>query len=57
MTFRVREAEPAASKLGFQDAVLLVQVGDNLLLVPWEPASDHGDQDVEDHSHSLGWRQ
>jgi hypothetical protein len=52
----VRQAEPAATKLGFQDAVFLVQVGDNLLLVTLEPASDHGDQDVEDHGRSSGWR-
>ena len=55
-TFRVRQAEPTTTKLGLQDAVFLVQVGDHLLLVTLEPASDHGDQDMEDHDRSSGWR-
>jgi hypothetical protein len=44
------EAEPPPAKLSFQDTVFLAERGDDLLLVPLEPASDHGDQDVEDHS-------
>jgi hypothetical protein len=54
--FHVRQAEPAATKLIFQDAVFLVQVGDNLLLVTLEPATDHGDQDGKEHGRSSGWR-
>jgi hypothetical protein len=57
MTVRVREAEPAATTLGFQDAVFREERGDDLWLVTWEPASDHGDHDVEDHRHSSGWSQ
>src|SRR3989442_13760957 len=29
----------------------------DLLLVTLEPAGDHGDQDMKNHSHSSGWRQ
>ena len=47
--FGVRQAQPAATELGFEDAVFLEEIGDDLLLVPLEPAGDHGDQDVEDH--------
>ena len=39
-----------SGKVGFKDTVFLEEIGDDLLLVPLEPASDHGDQDVEDHS-------
>jgi hypothetical protein len=52
----VGEAESAATELGFQNAILFLQIGDDLLLVPLDPAGDHGDQNVEDHSCSSGWR-
>ena len=52
--FRVRQAQPAATELGFEDAVFLKEIRDDLLLVPLEPASDHGDQDVEDHGAASG---
>jgi hypothetical protein len=48
--FRVRQAQPAAAELGFEDTVFLQEIRDDLLLVPLEPSSDHGDEDVEDHS-------
>ena len=54
--FGVGQAQPAATELGFEDAVFLKEIGDDLLLVTLEPAGDHGDQDVEDHSRSSGWR-
>jgi hypothetical protein len=38
--------------LGFQDAVFLLQVGDDPLLVTLDPAGDHGNEDVEDHRRS-----
>jgi len=50
----VGQAQPAPAKVGFEDTVFLDEVGDNLLLVTLEPAGDHGDQDVEDHSRSSG---
>ena len=55
-TFRVRQVEPAATKLGFQDAVFLMHVGDHVLLVTLEPVSDHGDEDVDDHGRSSDGR-
>ena len=45
----VGKTKPAAAVLGFEDAILLLKVGDHLLLVPIDPASDHGDEDVQDH--------
>ena len=52
--WRVAEPEPAAPVLGFQDAILFLEIGDGLLLVTIDSAGDHGDQDVEDHSRSSG---
>ena len=43
-------------ELGFKDAVFPLKVGDHLLLVPLQPASDHGDEDMENHSRSSGGR-
>jgi hypothetical protein len=54
--FGVHQAEPAATQLGFQDAVFREEIRDDLLLVPLQPAGNHGDQDVEDHNCSSGWR-
>jgi hypothetical protein len=47
--FRVRQAQPAATELSFEDAVFLKEIRDDLLLVPLEPSSNHGNQDVQDH--------
>jgi hypothetical protein len=41
--FRVREPEPTATELGFEDTVFREEVCDDLLLVPLEPPGDHGD--------------
>jgi hypothetical protein len=38
--------------LGFEDAILCLQVCDNLLLVTLDPAGKHGEQHVEDHGLS-----
>jgi hypothetical protein len=46
----VGEPQPSATKLGFEDTVFLLEIGNNLLLVTLEPPGDHGDQNVEDHS-------
>ena len=35
-----------ATKPGFEDAIFCEEIRDDLLLVPLEPPSDHGDQDV-----------
>jgi hypothetical protein len=53
--FRVRQAQPAATEPGFEDAVFLKEIRDDLLLVPLKPSSDHGDQDLENHSRSSDW--
>jgi hypothetical protein len=54
--FRVRQVQPAAPEPGFEDAGFLKQICDNLLLVPLEPSSNYGDQDLENHSRPSGWR-
>ena|SRR5215813_498164 len=54
--FCVGQAQPPTAKLSFKDKILLMQIGDDLLLVTLEPSSDHGDQDVEAHGCSSGWR-
>jgi len=48
--FRVGQAQPAATEVSFEDAIFRKEIRDDLLLVPLEPSSDHGDQDWEDHS-------
>lgn len=53
-TCRVGQAQPVTPELGFQDAVFRQEIGDNLLLVLLQPASDHGNEDWEEHSYSSG---
>jgi hypothetical protein len=47
--FRIRQAQPVATELSFEDAVFLKEIRDDLLLVPLEPSRNHGNQDVQDH--------
>jgi hypothetical protein len=54
--FRVGQAQPAATEPGFKDTIFRKEIHDDLLLVPLEPASDHGDQDLEHYSRSSGER-
>jgi hypothetical protein len=35
--------QPATAEVGFKDAVFLVQVGDDLLMVTVDPVSEHGE--------------
>jgi hypothetical protein len=54
--FGVGQAQLSAAELSFEDAVFLLQIGDDLLLVTLEPAGEHGEQELEDHGLSSGWR-
>jgi hypothetical protein len=54
--FRVGETQPAAAELGFEETVFRVEIRDDLLLVTLEPAGEHGEQELEDHGLSSGWR-
>ena len=47
--FRVSEPQSAATEVGLEDTVLFLEVSDDMLLVPLEPAGDHGDEDMQDH--------
>jgi hypothetical protein len=53
----ISEAEPVATELGCEDAVFREEVGDDLLLLTLEPASNDRHQELEDHRRSLAWRQ
>jgi hypothetical protein len=55
-SFRVSQAEPAPTELGFEDAVFLLEVGDDLWLVTLQPAGHHGNKHVADHRVSSGWK-
>src|SRR5262245_9558678 len=55
--FRVGETEPAATKLGFEDAILFLKIGDNSLLVTVKPSGQHSQEELQDHGLSSGWRQ
>ena len=46
------EAEPSVAELGFEHAVFRKEIRDDLLLMPLQPAGNHGDQNMEDHSRS-----
>ena len=47
--FRVGEPQAVPPAVRFEDAVLFVEGGDDVLLVPLEPTGDHGDEDRQDH--------
>jgi hypothetical protein len=40
--FGVRQAQPTATELSFEDAIFLKEIRDGLLLVPLEPSRNHG---------------
>ena len=50
--FSIREAQSPPTEVGFEDTILFHQIRAHLLLVPLEPASHHGDQDMQDHECS-----
>lgn len=52
--FRIGQAQPPAAKLGFEEAILCLQVGNDLLLVTLKSAGEHGEQDLWDHGLSSG---
>ena len=54
--FGVRQAQPTATKLRFEDRIFFLQIGDDLLLATLEPASERGDEHMQDHGVSLGWK-
>jgi hypothetical protein len=45
----VRQAPPSAPVVGFENAVFLLEISNDVLLVTLEPAGDHRDEDVKDH--------
>jgi len=54
--FGVGEPQPLRAEFGFENAILLLKAGDYLLLVPLNPAGDHRNEHMENHSRSSGWR-
>jgi hypothetical protein len=54
--FDIAQAQAAIWELGFKNPILFFEVGDHMLLMPLELAGDHGDQDLQNHGGSSGWR-
>jgi len=50
--FRISESQPVAAELGCEDAILLDQIRDYLLLVTLHPAGNRGDEHLQDHGVS-----
>jgi hypothetical protein len=48
----IGEAELTATALSFEDAILLLEIGDDVLLGTLDPPGNHGDQDMENHSRT-----
>jgi len=54
--FRVGELQPPMAELGFEQAIFLTQICDHLLLVTLHPAGSHGDEHLQNHGLSSGWK-
>jgi hypothetical protein len=54
--FGVGKPQAVVTKVGFEDTVFRLQIGDDLLLVTLEPAGDHGNEYIQDHGVSSGWK-
>ena len=52
----VDEPQAAVTELSFADAVCFEPIREDLLLVTMNPISHYGNQHVEDHDLSSGWR-
>ena len=52
----ISEAEPTISEIVFEDAIFHEGRGDGLLLLPPQPAGNHGDEHVQNHGLPSGWR-
>jgi len=52
----VSEPQPPMAELGFEHAIFLTQIGDHLSLVTLHPAGNHGDEHLQDHGLSSGWK-
>jgi hypothetical protein len=58
-TLGIGEPQSLRTECSFENAVFFLKVSDHLLLVLLDPASDHRDQEMENHSCSSGrqpWR-
>jgi hypothetical protein len=51
--FGIGEADAWVAQFGFENTVFFLEIGDDPLLVMIEPASDHGDENLQDHGRSL----
>jgi len=50
--FGIREAKATTAELGFEDAVFHKEIRDDLLLMTLQPASNPGNQNMQDHRRS-----
>jgi hypothetical protein len=46
--FGVRQTQAATRELGFEHPILFFEVGDDMLLAPVDPSSDHDDNDLQE---------
>jgi hypothetical protein len=44
------------AELSFEHAIFLDPIRDHLLLVTLHPTSDHGDEHLQNHGVSSGWK-
>jgi hypothetical protein len=47
--FGVSESQTATAEVRFEDTIFLKQICNHLLLIPLQPAGNHGDEHVKDH--------
>jgi hypothetical protein len=45
----IGEPQSLRAELSFENAVFLLKVSDHLLLMPLEPAGEHGNKDMQNH--------
>jgi hypothetical protein len=50
------QSQPPMAELGFEHAIFLDQIRDHLLLVTLHPTGYHGDEHLQNHGLSSGWK-
>jgi hypothetical protein len=54
--FGVGQTQSAATEVDLKETVFFLEVSHDLLPVTVEPASEHGDEDLQDHRCASGWK-
>src|SRR5262245_59424891 len=53
--FGVSQAQAPVWEFGGENAIFFFEIRDDMLLMPIDPAGNHGDEGVENHEGSSGW--